>query len=73
MNKTYDHLLQEINVGDRVRCESPIEGYLTNEKVYTVMGLQPDDKRVVIIDDLDREGWYKADRFIVQQHFSELP
>lgn len=64
MDKVYDHLLKEIEVGDEIWCEAPIEDFLTYEKSYKVIGLRPEEKRVVVIDDRGLEGWFNSDRFI---------
>lgn len=52
--------------------DKAIEGMITAGKRYVVDGLREEEGRVVIKDDRGLEGWYRADRFIARQHFSEL-
>lgn len=47
----------------KVRCISQIDGFITLNKEYAVIGHNDENRRVVIIDDTGREGWYKAERF----------
>lgn len=56
-----------------VLTDQAIDGYITEGKQYQVTGLQEEAGRVIITDDTGREGWYRATRFRVPQHFSELP
>ncbi len=64
MSNVQDYLGQDIEVGDRVLCDQPIEGFLTNDKEYVVIGLREEESRVVIIDDRGLEGWYNSRRFV---------
>ncbi len=71
-----DSVGNRIYEGDVVELASPdkaIDGMLTPVKLYTVDGLREEEGRIVIKDDRGLEGWYRADRFITRQHFSELP
>jgi hypothetical protein len=71
-----DNVGNEIYQGDiieLVNCHMAIDGMLSLVKQYAVIGLREDEGRVVIIDDRGLEGWYRSDRFVTRQHFSELP
>lgn len=47
----------------QVKCEDPIEGFLTKGRIYTVIGTRPEEGRLVLIDDRGLEGWFKEQRF----------
>lgn len=49
--------------GEKAICLEHIEGFVTKDKTYEVIDLRPEEKRVVIIDDRGREGWYNESRF----------
>lgn len=71
-----DYIGNLISIGDTISIgvpEEQIDGYVTIDKHYIVKGLREEEDRVVIIDDTGREGWYKSNRFVSHQHFSELP
>lgn len=48
---------------DTASCEVPAEGFLTKDKTYEILGLRPEEGRVVVIDDRGLLMWARADRF----------
>lgn len=73
MKDNLGNLIYQGDVVELVNASMAIEGMLTPVKLYTVEGLREEEGRIVITDDRGLEGWYRADRFIARQHFSELP
>lgn len=55
----------QVMVGNKVKCFKPMDGFTTMNKVYEVVGLRPEEQRIVISDDRGKECWTNAQRFAV--------
>ena len=63
MSQVLDFCGISIKVDDKLSCKTPIEGYLTCNKVYVVIDLREEEERVIIVDDRGLEMWARGDRF----------
>ncbi|MEK2647517.1 hypothetical protein [Bdellovibrio sp. BCCA] len=62
--KVLDKNDKEITVGSHVKCLDALE-HVSAGTVYKVEGVQPEALRVVVINDLGKEQWLRANRFVV--------
>lgn len=54
-----------MKIGDKAWVSDPIDGFISAKPYYEVIGLRPEEDRIVIIDDRGLEGWYRISRFFI--------
>lgn len=58
---------------ETIVCVDPMEGYLTNDKEYPFLGIEPYAGRVVTMDDRGKECHCKPERFIIKTRGAWVP
>lgn len=53
-------------VGDYAECLKPMEGFTTAGKKYEIIGLRPEENRIVIMDDRGKECWTSVNRYWIR-------